>query len=36
MRKALKKIALLTLISLILSIVLQFGYNMLFVKPYVP
>ena len=36
MKKTCKKIAILTLLALILSIVLQFGYNMLFVKPYVP
>ena len=36
MRKSCKKIALLTLLALIGSVILQFGYNMLFVKPYVP
>ena len=36
MKKTCKKIALLTLLALLLSIVLQFGYNMLLVKPFVP
>ena len=36
MKKTCKKVALLTLIALLGSILLQFGYNMLFVKPFVP
>ena len=36
MNKTCKKIALLTLLALVGSILLQFGYNMLFVKPFVP
>ena len=36
MKKTCKKIALLTLLALVGSILLQFGYNMLFVKPFVP
>ena len=36
MKKRIKKIALFTLLGLVLSILLQFGYNMLFVKPFVP
>ena len=34
--KLCKRIALIALLSLILSVLLQFGYNMLFIKPYEP